>query len=236
MFYIDQQGRYQRLDGLDDEDVGMFMEYWNKVKDKIWELRLLGNKIINLQLKAQSVRDKAIISNPSVANDANTIVQNLSSIKVLWNAVNSRIVQYLNYWHGIVGQEPMIGPAQPETIMGELRGDLDDPWGESSGVGYVDDNLGIIGTIVISATALAALGYVVVNGMRVLSDYKIQERTLYSLEQKLITPQTAAQFVGPLIQKPGSFISSFFPSSNILLWGGLAIGAMIILPRLMRKK
>lgn len=235
MFYIDSQGRYQDLGDLGD-DVGIFEKYWNIVKDRIWELRLLGNRISNLQLRAQSVRNKAIISNPSVANDANTVVQNLSKIKVLWNGVNTRIVQYINYWHGVVGQKATT-PAYINKVQKpeDIGSDLDNPWGETSGIGYVDNDLGIIATIVISATALAALGYVAVNGMQVLKDYRIQEMALHSLERKLITPQAASQFVGPLMQRPQSLISRFLPSSNILLWGGVAVAAVFILPRLMKK-
>lgn len=175
-----------------------FKQLWGRLKHKISEL-----KNLDWTLRAQRIRFERIIQHPEASNDK--IIQ-----------AKQGLARNDTYQSNLAVILTKINKHLPDWMAAESQS----AGASLSGIGYVP--------IVLGATALGALAYVTVKGLRLLKEVYTENEILDRLEQNLITTNQATLF----IQKPESTNTSLVSVSGGAFSGiGLAVvlGAGIFL-------
>ena len=149
------------------------------ISDKLWELKMLGQRIIDQQIRGAELRNRAKKVDSRLTKELDEPLGALNNMKLLWNNIISKIRQYENYWSSLVGKS------------------------EISGV----DGLGFIISTVTGIAAVGALAYVAVQGMGLLEDYATQKDILDRIEKKVITAEQGSELIKSSKPLPESLIS-----------------------------
>ena len=184
--------------GLSEDNQSMFQSLWGQVRNYIVDIKAIGPQIALQMQKLQVTRQQLIDKGyPERAPLLDEFIQKATKDFVVWNEVSNKIDQYLPEWLTVAGETPQ----------------------SQSGLSFVP-------LIVISVAAVAALSFVVSNGLRLMKEYKVQQTVV----QKVVDGKLTTDQAKTLIQAgdTGSVIGNIMAgvgSSMTPLWviGGIGL-------------
>ncbi len=182
-----------------------FFEHWNVVKDKINDILGLGNDINNYILKLRSIqRNVTAKGRPDLAALLNEDINKAKQDYDKWLDVRAKIREWLPKW--------LIAAESNSSIVSQ-------------------PGLGIAPVLVIAPAAIAALAFVVREGMRLLSDYKFKKSVVEDIKKKNITASDAKQII-EAAEGEGIFAGMGGALTGL---GMLVVAVALFFPQLMRR-
>jgi len=209
-------------------DVNSFWDYWERLKTGLNDLINAGAELIGLQNKYEDLLSRAqALEREDLSEQIEGRLLQVTNDYSVWEEIKAKIDQWLPNWMrigGIASSETSSESRMAEAPASGVTSEK--PLRAFSGFGFI---LPAWAIAMLIAGGLAAIVFVVTEGMKLLKRLSLEKTLIADIERGVLTAEQAAQIIGPEPEEAGSSITKVIKQAgNIGLLAVLAIAGIAV--------